>query len=216
MKKLKRHTSCTLCGSQAVPFQVARGRRYYQCTFCSSVLLDPDDYISLQEEKQRYETHNNDVHDPRYQQFVSPIVELVLNHHTPGEQGLDYGAGTGPVITKLLRDRGYTIHTYDPFFDDNRELLNSTYDYIVCCEVMEHFHKPFQEFQQLHHLLNPGGSLYCMTQLYKESIDFQAWNYKNDETHVIFYHPRAVQWIARQTGFVDTTLRNEKLVVFKK
>jgi hypothetical protein len=216
VKKMKSHTRCTLCGNQAEPFQVARGRRYYQCSFCSSVLLDPDDYISLQEEKARYEKHNNDVHDPRYQQFVSPVVEAVLDHHNPRDQGLDYGAGTGPVITKLLRDRDYTIDTYDPFFDDNRELLNANYDYIVCCEVAEHFHRPFGEFQGLYQLLNPGGTLYCMTQLYNEGVDFQAWNYKNDETHVIFYHPQAVRWIARQTGFVDITLQDDKLVIFKK
>jgi len=215
MNKMKSHTICTLCGSQAKPFQVARERRYYQCSFCFSILLDPDDYISLQEEKERYEKHNNDVHDPRYQQFVSPIVESVLKCHTPNEQGLDYGAGTGPVISKLLRDQQYSIHTYDPFFDDNRERLNSTYDYIVCCEVVEHFHQPFREFQQLHQLLNPGGALYCMTQLYREDIDFQAWNYKDDETHVIFYHPRAVKWIAWQVGFVDPNFQDDKLVVFK-
>ncbi|HKL38811.1 MAG TPA: class I SAM-dependent methyltransferase, partial [Bacteroidales bacterium] len=201
---------------EAKPFQAARGRRYYQCSFCHSILLDPDEHLSLQEEKERYEKHNNDVDDPRYQQFVSPVVESVLRHHTRRERGLDYGAGTGPVITKLLRDRYYTIETYDPFFDDNPEVLQSSYDYIVCCEVAEHFHRPYEEFQRLHQLMKPGGSLYCMTQLYREGIDFQAWNYKNDETHVIFYHPGAIKWIARQNGFAKTTIMDNKLFILKR
>ena len=39
-------------------------------------MLDPLDYLSQEEEKERYKNHNNDVNDPRYQKFVSPIVEI--------------------------------------------------------------------------------------------------------------------------------------------
>ena len=39
-------------------------------------MLDPLDYVSQEEEKERYKNHNNDVNGPRYQKFVSPIVEI--------------------------------------------------------------------------------------------------------------------------------------------
>jgi len=103
--------ACILCGSQARAFDIARKRRYYRCSQCHAVLLDPDDYVSAREEKERYEQHNNDVHDPRYQQFVSPIVEKILQHQSIHHAGLDYGSGTGPVITSMLRDKGFQIHT---------------------------------------------------------------------------------------------------------
>lgn len=211
----KRKQPCILCGSETTFFRVARNRRYFQCSGCLSVMMDPQDYVTLQEEKARYETHNNDVNDPGYQQFVSPIVKQILHHHTPGEQGLDFGAGTGPVITKLLRDKGFHIRTYDPFFDADHSCLENTYHYIACCEVAEHFHQPAAEFMKLRSLLKPGGRLYCMTELYDHDIDFDAWNYKNDETHVIFYHRRALEWIREHAGFSRLEIHDNRLFTFE-
>ena len=58
-------------------------------------------FISAEAEKARYLTHNNDVEDERYQQFVSPITSAVMKQVQPLRTfGLDYGAGTGPVIAK--------------------------------------------------------------------------------------------------------------------
>lgn len=212
---MKSEITCILCGSEANPYRVVRARRYYKCGNCSSVVMDPDDYVTLQQEKARYETHNNDVNDPGYQEFVTPITEKVLDNHGKQEYGLDYGSGTGPVITKLLRDRGYRINTYDPFFDGDWSLLEHTYHYIVCCEVVEHFHKPSLEFRKLRELLKPGGSLYCMTQLFDSGIDFDSWSYKNDETHVIFYHPRALEWIRIEAGFASLDIHNGRLFTLK-
>ena len=212
---MKTSIPCILCGSEAHPFRIARKRHYYRCSFCQSVLLDPDDYVTAGEEKSRYETHNNDVNDPRYQQFVSPIVDEILKNQKPAEHGLDYGCGTGPVITKLLRDQKYHINTYDPFFDRDRKLLRQKYHYIACCEVAEHFHDPYTEFSGLKNILHPGGILYCMTELYHEDIDFNQWNYKNDETHVIFYHRKALEWIKDQFNFSRLTIHENKLVLFR-
>jgi len=98
-------------------------------------------------------THNNDVNDSGYHKFVSPIVNAVLNDFLPEHKGLDFGAGTGPVISKLLTDRNYQIKQYDPYFFNLPELLQKKYDYIVCCEVIEHFYDPDKEFQLLKSLL---------------------------------------------------------------
>ncbi|MBS3777581.1 MAG: hypothetical protein KGY70_20475, partial [Bacteroidales bacterium] len=75
---IKRKQPCILCGSETTFFRVARKRRYFQCSGCSSVMMDPQDYVSIQKEKARYETHNNDVNDRGYQHFVSPVVERIL------------------------------------------------------------------------------------------------------------------------------------------
>ncbi|MDA3817128.1 MAG: hypothetical protein PF486_07110, partial [Prolixibacteraceae bacterium] len=90
-------------------------------------------------ERERYIEHNNDVNDVRYQNFVSPITGAVQNDFSPVDSGLDFGGGTGPVITNFINDNGYNIIDYDPYFNDRPELLEKTYDYIACCEVMEHF-----------------------------------------------------------------------------
>lgn len=177
-------------------------------------MLNPTDYISSKKEKERYESHDNNVYDKGYQAFVSPIVQAILKDYQKTHKGLDFGSGTGPVITKILRDHRYTIDTYDPFFANDKERLEETYDYIVCCEVMEHFHHPRLEFKQLKNMLKPGGSLYLMTKLYHEGIDFDQWYYKRDPTHVFFYHERALEYIKQQYNFSKMTIL-ENMIIYK-
>ena len=176
--------------------------------------MDSADYVTAEQEKARYLEHNNDVNDPGYQQFVAPIVGAVTENHSPEDLGLDYGSGTGPVITKLLNDRNYNIVTYDPIFNKKQGALNRTYDYIVSCEVIEHFHDPAEEFEGLRRILKPGGKLYIMTYLFTEDIDFPSWNYKDDQTHVIIYHPKAIEWIKNHFGFEKVTI-DDRLILFQ-
>ncbi len=194
---------CTLCFSETEPFYYyeREDRHYLRCTHCKAILMDVDDFPTPAEEMERYESHENNVEDPRYQEFVSPLVEIVIRLYDSSSLGLDFGSGTGPVITKMLRDRGYSINTYDPFFDDDPKALEQTYDYIVSCEVMEHFHAPFEEFTRLKEMLNPHGSLILKTDIYTDDIDFHTWYYKSDETHVIFYHSDTLEWMKEAFGF---------------
>ena len=192
---------CPLCFAEGGHFNDYDGRRYYRCPACQAVYMDSEDHLSAEQEKERYEEHNNDVHDPGYQAFVAPIVDAVLRDYDPDAIGLDYGCGTGPVITKLLRDAGYRINLYDPFFADYEKNLELPYDYIVCCEVAEHFHYPAEEFRRLYSLLKTGGSLYLKTVLYSDDIDFDTWYYKNDPTHVFFYREATLEWIKEHLGF---------------
>lgn len=173
--------------------------------------LRPD----LKEEKMRYEEHINDTENTGYQNFVSPITKSVLANFSPENKGLDFGAGTGPVISKILNNNNFSIVQYDPFFYNNPKLLNNTYDYIVCCEVMEHFYHPKKEFELLKELLQPNGKLYCMTDLWDESIDFHKWYYKNDLTHVFIYHKKTIEWIKRNIGFSEVTVK-DRLITFRK
>ncbi len=195
--------TCTLCSSKTEAFYYyeKESRQYHRCINCRAVLMDPNDYPTPQEEIDRYESHNNDVEDPRYQNFVSPLVEKITHKFDTNSLGLDYGAGTGPVITKMLTDQGYSVNTFDPFFDNNPEVLKLKYDYIVSCEVIEHFHKPHQEFKNLKALLKPNGALFLKTDIYTDDKDFHAWYYKSDETHVIFYHPDTLKWIQSEFSF---------------
>jgi SAM-dependent methyltransferase len=171
-------------------------------------MLDPKHFISLEDERKRYTEHNNCVDDPRYQKFVSPIVDEIKHDFTPEHMGLDFGAGPGPVITKLLQDADYKIELYDPFFWNRPEVLSVNYDYIACCEVIEHFNNPLKDFWRLQSLLKPGGVLYCMTEIYSDQINFKNWHYKNDPTHVFFYHKNALEWIKHNLHFSSLQISN--------
>lgn len=206
---------CILCDNPStfLSENIHHKRTYFQCTVCDCAFLNPEVYLSPEEEKERYLTHNNDVEDVRYQNFVSPIVNAVLSRFSTDDIGLDFGSGTGPVISKMLKDKGYTILPYDPFFTPNDEPLKQQYNYIVSCEVIEHFHHPFKEFAQLKRLLKPDGMLICMTDLYTEDKDFDTWGYPNDPTHTIFYRPKTLEWIKDNMGF-ENVLIEKRLIIF--
>ena len=153
------------------------------------------------------------MHDNGYQRFVSPISNRILTDHTPEERGLDFGSGTGPVISKVLQDADYKIEQYDPIFKPDASLLTSRYDYIVCCEVIEHFHDPAKEFQLLKTLLKNGGSLYCMTLLFHDGIDFANWHYQRDPTHVFIYRADTLEWVRAHYNFSTMSIEDRLIVL---
>lgn len=208
---MSKAVNCTLCNKRALFFYQFRDKNYYHCIGCYSILLDPAEYLSPADEKERYDEHNNDVDDPGYRQFVKPLVDRVLQKYGSEAIGLDYGAGPGPVSAVLLRERGLKIELYDPFYWNERAVFDKKYDFIICCEVIEHFQAPAKEFKLLRSLLKPNGSLYCMTEIYTDGLDFSRWHYKNDPTHVFFYHRQALGWIKNECGF--TKLTTDKRVI---
>lgn len=177
--------------------------------------MDPKFWPSRDEEKSRYMEHNNDVSDIGYQNFLKPIVSKVLEYQIPSDEGLDYGAGPGPVVQHLLERAGYQIKLYDPFFHNHPENLQKLYDYIILTEVVEHFHSPNLEFQKLTNLLKEGGILYILTHSYDDSIDFESWYYKNDRTHTFFYTAEAFEWICNYFGFQNLEIKN-RIIQLKK
>jgi len=161
---------CPLCHSPGEQFY---SEQFQKCNECESIFRIPNFWITSEKEKARYQEHNNNIQDRRYQDFVSPIVKQVLKNHVTKELWLDFWAGTGPVISHLLEQQWYILKLYDPFFHPNVHCLGNNYNYIVSCEVIEHFHKPYEEFQRLYNLLKPGWVLYIMTHLYTENINFK-------------------------------------------
>lgn len=202
--------NCPLCKRHGKPFC---SDEFFICDNCSGIYKSRKNYISTDAEINRYKEHKNNVNDVRYQKFVSPITDYVLKNFTLGKSGLDFGSGTAPVISKVLQDNGYVVHQFDPFFSNKTELLNGKYDYIVSCEVIEHFHNPDAEFELLHKMLNPNGALICMTHLYDKNTDFKNWYYKNDPTHVFFYHRQTIKYIADYYGFKNFKINSRLLVL---
>lgn len=173
----------------------------------------PDFYPDFDYEKARYDHHDPDVFNPGYRRFVSPVVNEVVSRLNKESNGLDFGSGNGPVVSVMLQELGYHIVQYDPFYAPDKSVLEYRYDYVVCCEVMEHFHRPKEEFERLLQLLNPEGVLVCMTHIYRPDIDFASWYYKNDKTHVFFYTPESIEYISKAFGFRRVEIK-ERVIVF--
>ena len=206
--------SCPLCNSTATFFCEKPKHLFYKCDTCDGIFRPQHTFLTAEEEKAHYEKHNNDVFDERYQNFVSPIVNAVLQDFSPEAKGLDFGSGTGPVIAKMLTDKGYQVQNFDLFFANDVALLEQKYDYVSCCEVMEHFHQPYKEFELLKSLLLPKGKLYCKTAVYNHQKPFENWYYKDDFTHVFIYQPKTLEWIKSEFHFSNLIIK-EKLIVFE-
>ncbi|MBU1658827.1 class I SAM-dependent methyltransferase [bacterium] len=205
--------SCPLCDGLGSVFYKKNDIVFYQCENCLGIFVDKIKRLDEKSEKMRYEIHENDVENQGYQKFVSPITSAIMRDYTPESQGLDFGAGTGPVISKILQDNGFFVKQYDPFFHNFPQLLEERYDYIACCEVIEHFYHPKKDFLLLKKLLKPNAKLYCMTDIYSEKIDFSSWYYKNDPTHVFFYHLKTLEWIKNELGFSDVKIEKRLITL---
>ena len=205
--------TCPLCSSVSELF-FKNKNNYYRCIKCKGIFIDENNRINQESEKLVYLQHQNDVNEIGYQKFVSPITSAIMKDFTPYSNGLDFGAGTGPVLSKVLQDNNYSIKQYDPFFHNYPELLEQKYDYIGSCEVIEHFHNPYKEFKLLQNILNKNAKLYLMTEIYDDSIDFASWYYKNDPTHIFFYSKETFQWIKNKFKFSNIYI-DKRLIVLE-
>jgi len=204
---------CPLCNSNSELFFQKKTKIYYICQNCKGIFIDKNLLPDSNTEFMRYKKHNNNVEDSNYQNFSLPIVNSVLNDFSASDKGLDFGSGENSAANKLLKDKNYNIEQFDPFFHNNTNLLTVKYDYIICCEVIEHFHFPKNEFNLLHSLLKNNGKLYLMTNIYEKNINFENWYYKNDITHVFFYQKETFDFIEKEYNFSNKKIINN-LIIF--
>ncbi|MBK8806417.1 MAG: class I SAM-dependent methyltransferase [Bacteroidales bacterium] len=204
---------CTLCNSETDYYTIIKNIEYFKCKSCLSVFMNPDNRLCAQAEFDRYLKHQNLVTDAGYQSFTQPLVDTILQYFGNNATGLDYGSGEYSAVTHNLTKYGYNIKMFDPFFHNNLALLDDKYDFIVCCEVIEHFYNPHLEFSKLRNLLKENGKLFCMTHQIEDSTDFKNWYYKNDLTHVFFYNNKAFEYITVNFNFSSHKINN-RIVIF--
>jgi len=192
---------CRLCGAPETSLLLTDperlgGRRYFRCPVCRMIAVGQDDLPDLATERERYLQHNNEVDDPDYRAFLSRLWVHVRKPLKKGAIGLDYGAGPGPALVAMMREDGFVADGYDPIFGPRPELLERTYDFVVCTETAEHMHRPGDEFFRLDGLIRPGGLLGVMTAFVPDLERFESWYYRRDPTHVAFYSSETMEWIA--------------------
>ena len=207
---------CIVCKNQkAVDFKNIKQKRYWKCSYCEAIFLDKEFYLSSNDEYKHYLTHNNDVNDPRYKKFLSNLMLPLIERMKLNSKGLDYGCGPGPALSLMLREKGYQMFNYDPFFHPKKSNLLKKYDFISCSETVEHFHNPFYEFTRFNELLNDGGIIGIMTNFHSKENIFENWYYIKDPTHVVFYSKNTFLIIAKMFKW-DCEFLNNNLVFFKK
>lgn len=193
--------ACPLCGGAVRLYARDSLRAYVRCVVCELVSVPPAWHLDADAERRRYDLHRNSPSDEGYVRFLSRLIEAVVPWLRPASHGLDFGSGPSPVLADLMSRRGFVMTKYDPFYADDRDALGRTYDFVVCCEVVEHFRRPGRDWALLASLVAPGGWLGVMTSKWAGSPrEFLRWRYAMDETHLAFYGPPAMSWIAAKHG----------------
>lgn len=208
---------CPLCQATMVSdFCQDQHRRYFECSRCRLIFADPASRPSAEEEKARYDRHQNHPGDLGYRQFLGRLVEPLVAHLGPGAwEGLDFGCGPGPTLSVMLEERGYAMSLYDPFYAPDPAVLSRSYDFVTCTEAMEHFHTPGREWPLLVRLVKPGGWLAIMTRLATDVRAFGQWDYANDFTHVSFFRRETFNYLSDRDGLEVEFVGNDGILLRK-
>jgi len=208
---------CPLCASMVEPagLLVFHKRDYVLCPTCDLLFMSPAFRLREAEERVRYQLHQNDAADAGYLAFLDNLRQPVLSElkkrfNAPRgkaapalPRGLDFGSGPYPMLAQLMAAEGYPLSCWDPYFSERPKtalLQEAPWDYILCCEVAEHFYYPDKEFAFLRSVLAPGGFIAIMTSLRPLTAQLSAWSYLSDSTHVSLYSRCSFEWLARALG----------------
>ena len=172
------------------------GRLYYQCHACELIFLNESMLPNQEIEINKYNEHTNNPEEEGYRKFLQNLLDPLTEKLSVGDEGLDFGSGPGPTISVIMKERGFNVCDFDPYFNNDLSLLDKSYDFVTSTEVFEHFFKPKESLELVLSLLKDGGPLGVMTKLYQNSINFNDWYYRRDATHVIFFTENTFKWIA--------------------
>lgn len=207
---------CPLCLDQSTSFYHADNKReYWQCRCCDLVFVPEKYWLSTEQEKAEYDLHQNDVGDPGYRKFLSRLVEPLQQNIPNGCSGLDFGCGPGPALSTMLKETGYQMDVYDPYYFSDESVFDKKYDFITATEVIEHINSPNEVLPTILEMLTPGGSLGLMTKMVIDKEAFSKWHYKNDMTHVCFYSKATFEYLARKFGMQVLFYENDVILLQK-
>ena len=208
---------CPLCKDKnTIKIYADKDREYLQCQTCQLIFVPPTLFLSADEEKARYDTHQNSPDDPKYRAFLDRLFIPMQNRLAPGSRGLDFGSGPGPTLSVMFEEAGHSMAIYDHFYALNPTVLDTSYDFITATEVVEHLHHPRQELDRLWETLKHGGILGIMTQLVPNHEAFAEWYYKRDPTHVCFFSHTTFEWLATHWQATLTFDSNDVMFFEKK
>lgn len=207
---------CPLCNTNTKSFfHPTKDMSFYKCPNCELVIKHKKHFIHADDEKKRYETHNNSINDLGYVNFLQSFIDYAISPFLSCGSIIDYGSGPVPVMQELLIQQGYEVDIYDPFFQP--VLSNKIYDMLISTEVLEHIHDPLKSLQDIDRLVKPLGYIGFMTLFQpKEKDQFFNWFYIRDETHVMFYTPKTCEIIAHIMSWELIKHNDNRMVIFRK
>lgn len=212
---------CTLCGNirnsliYSEENTSKNERYYYRCSECDLIFVPSCCHIEPEEEKKRYDQHENDSADERYRAFLNRVFKPMVMRLEPAGYGLDFGSGPGPTLNIMFEEAGHKMNIFDIYYANNQHVFSEKYDFITATEVLEHLSKPGYELKRLWNCLKPGGYLGIMTKFSSDNNHFSTWHYKNDDTHIAFYSKATFKWLGYKWNTIPEFFGSDT-VLFQK
>ena len=207
---------CIVCREySAFIFKIIESKKYWKCENCLAKFLDKKYFLTTKEEKNHYLLHQNIIKDKKYRSFLSRLTIPLKQKLSISNKGLDFGCGHGPALADIFIKEGFEIKLYDPFFFPNKNVLKQKFDFITCSETVEHFHKPYEEFNLINRLLNSRGWLGVMTCFATSDNLFEKWHYRRDPTHVVFYNEETFKVIAKARNWNYEIIKKDIVLFYK-
>lgn len=180
--------NCPLCKSSDLKtFDRDKFRTYQLCSDCQLISVPRNELISADEEKARYDLHENDGND-EYRSYLTAIANTLLPKLSAQSKGLDFGCGKSLLMEKILESHGHSVESYDIYFHPKDGVLDEKFDFILLSEVIEHLAQPLEVMESLRGKLSTGGKIFLKTKLYPpDPMSFTSWSYKRDPTHIQFF-----------------------------
>mgnify|MGYP005653496167 CR=1 FL=1 len=212
---------CPLCrGGPIVPYLSDKVRDYLNCPVCGLVFVPPAQHIPDQAAKAYYDLHENQSDDPGYRRFLDRLFTPLNQRLSPRSNGLDFGCGPGPTLSKMFAEAGHNVVLYDLHYAPDKSVFSATYDFITLSEVAEHLADPGTELDRLWQCLDPGGWLGIMTKRVRDREAFRGWHYITDPTHIAYFSEATFEWLADHWSSMGATatlqIIGSDVVLFKK
>ena len=209
---------CKICHCDTKTFEdVELKKRFFYCSNCQCISLDPTYYLASEKEHALYNNHHNSLENEGYVKMFEDFLDYFWDDLIGKEKSLDFGSGPTPVLSQLIARRGVIVDCYDKFYQPNKCFENQTYDFITSTEVFEHLEDPYQTLQLLAEHLKPNGLIALMTLFHtNDQVHFLKWWYRRDPTHIIFYTPKTLEILGEKCGLEVMKTDNKRIIVLKK
>lgn len=210
--------TCKICGTKTQELVHKKLKlRFYFCNHCEFIAKDKNAIITLEEELQIYNNHNNSIEDPKYVAYFKDFIDqAVLKFHHGNRFGLDFGSGPSPVLAMVLkRDYGFSMDIYDKFYAPEKVYNGKSYDLITSTEVVEHLKNPMKYFQLFKNLVSARGIISVMTLFHpRDHEQFLDWFYIRDKSHISFYTPITMKYIGEKLGLQVIYTNDKRYTTF--
>lgn len=213
-------TICKICNNETtIIYDEKFDNTYYRCPHCEYIFIEDDNIITLEEEREEYDRHENSIENEGYVNMFKGFLDSGLVPFVKGgAYGLDFGSGPEPVLTQVIdRDYNYTMDHYDLHYQPEKVYEGKVYDFVVSTEVFEHLAEAKEILSMLLSHVKNGGVITIMTLFHEKDDDkFLKWWYRRDITHIGFFTPKTFEILGELLGFEVIWSDNRRIITLRK